>query len=266
MIDGYRVRVVNALTEAETILNTDLLTSVTVDRLDCCADYYFSVAAMTIGVGTQSAERTFRTSPDLSGTWVHVSGTWVHVYGTWVHVSGTCVNMFLVHVWICFWYMCGYVSGTCVDMFLVHVWICFWYMCGYVSGTCVDMFLVHVWICFWYMCGYVSGTSGGCFMTIVPWDIINYSQHLSTYLCLHHNDILHFFPDRIVITATPVNTSAISISWTVPVSIQNQGFESVVVSVQSECITGESISQPQVFTLNGGSSGNVVATGLGNLV
>ena len=63
---GYRVRVVNVATGAETVLSPSD-TRITVENLDCCADHTFSVQAATIDFGTQSPDYSFRTLADLSG-------------------------------------------------------------------------------------------------------------------------------------------------------------------------------------------------------
>lgn len=66
ILRGYRVRVLNVETRMETVLSSDV-TSITVNELDCCSDYTFSVAAATIDFGTQSPAISFRTYPDLTG-------------------------------------------------------------------------------------------------------------------------------------------------------------------------------------------------------
>ena len=60
------MRIVNVATQMEVDLSSSV-TSITVDELDCCSDYTFSVTAATIDFGTQSPATSFRTYPDLSG-------------------------------------------------------------------------------------------------------------------------------------------------------------------------------------------------------
>ena len=60
------MRVVNVATGMEVVLSSEV-TSITVNMLECCSDYTFSVVAATIDFGTQSPATSFRTYPDLSG-------------------------------------------------------------------------------------------------------------------------------------------------------------------------------------------------------
>ncbi len=65
-LQGYRVRIVNEETGVDIIRSSDE-TSLTINELDCCTDYSFSVTASTIDFGTQSEAFSYRTMPDLSG-------------------------------------------------------------------------------------------------------------------------------------------------------------------------------------------------------
>ena len=75
-----------------------------------------------------------------------------------------------------------------------------------------------------------------------------------------HNSL---FPDPLIVEVNPLNTTALSISWVVPMAVHNQGFQSVVVNVQSECFTGVALMPPQIFTITDNSTTGLIAGSLG---
>ena len=64
-----------------------------------------------------------------------------------------------------------------------------------------------------------------------------------------------------------LNSTAILISWTIPVSVHNQDLESVVVNVQSECFTGVTVMQPRIYSfLNNNTESSVIVPELGTYI
>jgi hypothetical protein len=74
------------MTSMETVLSPSD-TRITVNNLDCCSDYTFSVTAATIDFGDQSPARPFRTLPDLSGRKKDYDTSWCdHLYSETMHL------------------------------------------------------------------------------------------------------------------------------------------------------------------------------------
>ncbi len=65
--------------------------------------------------------------------------------------------------------------------------------------------------------------------------------------------------DPLVVNAVALNSSAINITWEVPMSLRNQDFDSVLVNVQPESL----LMSIQTFIINSNETTGVVAGSLG---
>ncbi len=70
-------------------------------------------------------------------------------------------------------------------------------------------------------------------------------------------------PDPLIVSAVAINSTAIGITWEVPMAVHNQGFDSVGVDVQSRCFTDRLPMSVQTFTVNNNRTTGVVAGSLG---